>query len=173
MIVNRRLVMHLSLIFIAVFSSYFIYDNFIVSNTTTIGIQSGDLLLDQMIPIVDGSASVSFSQFRGSILVIDFMAPWCVPCKQQLSILREVNSIDEVEVISINVDRNYDMRKLMEFGDSEGIEWFFGHNPQSALDYEVAGVPTIIIANQNGIIVHRAYYTTLIEFKQILNNLID
>jgi thiol-disulfide isomerase/thioredoxin len=162
------------LILISLVSGYLIYDNFIASDPAAkIGINVGDMLLDQTIPNIDHGESLSFSDYQGNILVIDFMAPWCPPCKAQLPILREIELIEGVEVISINIDPNYEMNFLKDFGVEEGINWFFGHSPKSAIDFEISGIPTLLIADQKGLIVYRGFYTTIKDFETILTELID
>jgi thiol-disulfide isomerase/thioredoxin len=171
---RRNLIIFVGISLIVVVSGYLIYGNFIVSDPVVeAGINIGDLLFDQTIPNVDGSESISFSDYRGSVLIIDFMAPWCPPCIGQISILREVELIDGVEVLSINIDPNYDMTFLNKFGNEEGINWFFGHNPNTAIDFEVTGIPTLLIADQRGFIVYRGFYTTIKDFDTILADLID
>jgi thiol-disulfide isomerase/thioredoxin len=147
---------------------YFIYDNFFAPAPA----QEGDMLPDQTIPSIYGSGSVSFSDYRGKVLVIDFLSPVCEPCKVQIEVLQEIKSINGVEIISINMDRNYDdMQTLQTFADAEGITWFFGHNPPSAIAFEVEGVPTIIVVDKNGLIVHRGHLTSLQEFDTILSRI--
>ena len=171
---QRNPITYITLVIVAVVAGYLIYDNFIAPDPVgEIGIQQGNMLLDQTIPNVDGSGSVSFSDYEGSILVIDFMAPWCPPCKEQFPILSVVESIEGVEVLTINVDASYDMESLINFGEDEGITWFFGHSPATALEFEVAGIPTVIIVDQEGKIVNRAFFTTLQDFERILTPLID
>lgn len=170
---QRKPVLYLALILITVFAGYLFYDNFFAYDNSEIGIQLGNVLLDQTIPRVYGNESVSFRDYLGKVLVIDFMAPWCEPCKDQIPILRAVNSVDGIEVISINIDRKYNMETLIEFKKEEDISWYLGHNPSSALDFEVVGIPTIIVVNGEGLIVHRGYFTTINDFENLLSNLID
>jgi thiol-disulfide isomerase/thioredoxin len=171
---RRNPIIFVGLSLIVVVSGYLIYDNFIVSDPVIeAGINNGDMLLDQTIPNIDGSESVSFSDYRGSVLIIDFMAPWCPPCIGQISILREIELIEGVEVLSINIDPNYEMAFLKNFRTKEGINWFFGHNPKTAIDFEVTGIPTLLIVDQRGFIVYRGFYTTIKDFDTILADLID
>ncbi len=171
---QRNPVVYIAIALVAIIGGYLIYDNFIAPDPVgEEGIQQGNLVLDQTIPNIDGSGSVSFSDYRGSVLVIDFMAPWCPPCKEQIPILRLVESIEGVEVVTINVDPSYEMDYLIDFGEEEGITWFFGHSPETALEYEVAGIPTVIIVDQDGLIVNRQYFTTLQDFERILTPLIE
>ena len=102
------------------------------------------------------------------------MAPGCPPCITQILILKEVGSIDGVEVISINIDPRYDMELLVNFGAELGIKWFFGHSPSSVLDFEVAGIPTILVVDQQGQIVYRrARITYIKDFERILRRIIS
>ena len=97
------------------------------------------------------------------------MAPWCSPCKAQIPILETVESIPGVEVITINIDPNYNTSFLQEFGEDEGITWFFGHSPFTAIDYEISGVPTVIIVDREGFIQYRAFFTTIQDFERVLS----
>lgn len=171
---QRKPILYVGLLIIALTAGYLVYDNFFKpSSEGEIGIQTGNILLDETIPNIDGSGSVKFSDYQGKILVIDFMAPWCEPCKAQIDILALVDSVEGVEVMSINIDPNYDMEFLYGFGEEEGITWFFGTNPDSAVDFEVSAIPTIIIVDQDGVIAYRGYYTTVNQFETILSELVN
>ena len=164
--------MYLAVALIVLVGGYLVWDNFVKPDGTgEIGINLGDMLLDQEILGIYGEA-IQFSDYRGSVLVLDFMAPWCPPCKDQIPILREIEAIPGVEVITINVDYTYNMTTLDEFGAEEGIIWFFGHSTYTALEYEVSAIPTIIVVDQNGLIVHRGFFTTMNEFEKVISPLL-
>jgi thiol-disulfide isomerase/thioredoxin len=171
---QRNSMIFIGLSLITLVSGYLLYDNFIVSEPASeTGFDVGKMLIDQTIPNIDGSENVSFSDYLGSVLIIDFMAPWCQPCKAQIPILRHVESIEGVEVLSINIDPNYDRFSLKNFGVEEGINWFFGHSPTSVIDFEVTGIPTLLIVDQRGIIVYRGFYTTIKDFETVLADLVE
>ena len=160
--------MYLAVALIVIVGGYLVWSNFIKPDETgEIGVNIGNILLDQEIAGVNGE-TVSFSDYRGSVLVIDFMAPWCAPCKTQLSILSEIESMPGVEVITVNVDGNINTTFLEAFGEEEGVTWFFGHSPFTALDFEVSAIPTILVVDQNGLIVHRGFLTTIEDFDRII-----
>jgi len=165
---QRSPFIYLAVALIVIVGGYLVWSNFIKPDETgEIGVNIGNILLDQEIAGVNGE-TVSFSDYRGSVLVIDFMAPWCAPCKTQLSILSEIESVPGVEVITINVDGNINTTFLEAFGEEEGVTWFFGHSPFTALDFEVSTIPTILVVDQNGLIVHRGFLTTIEDFDRII-----
>lgn len=169
---QRSPFLYIGIVLVVAVAGYLIWFNYFQPQPSDeIGINFGNRILDQEIAGVV-SGSVKFSDYEGSILVIDFMAPWCAPCKDQIPILNEVDSIPGVEVITINVDPNYNMTTLQEFGEEEGIHWFYGHSPFTALDFEVAGIPTVIVVDQEGIIQYRGFFTGAKDFERVLSPLL-
>jgi thiol-disulfide isomerase/thioredoxin len=169
---QRSPFLYLAVALIVIVGGYLVWSNFVKPDGTgEIGVNIGDMLLDQEILGIYGE-TIQFSDYRGSMLVIDFMAPWCPPCKDQIPILREIEAVPGVEIVTINVDYTYNMTSLDEFGEDEGITWFFGHSPMTSLEFEVSAIPTILVVDQNGLIVHRGFLTTLNEFNSIINPLL-
>jgi thioredoxin 1 len=71
--------------------------------------------------------SAKFSELIHSAkpVLVDFSAEWCGPCKMMGPILQELKSMvkDEVTIIKVDVDRN----------------------PAVARNYDIQGVPTLIL----------------------------
>ncbi len=169
---QRSSFMYLVVALIVIVGGYLVWSNFVKPDGTgEIGVNIGDTLLDQEILGIYGE-TIQFSDYRGSVLVLDFMAPWCPPCKDQIPILRDIEALPGVEVITINVDYTYNMTSLDEFGADEGITWFFGHSPMTSLEFEVSAIPTILVVDQNGVIVHRGFFTTMNEFEMVISPLL-
>ncbi len=169
---QRSPFLYLGVGLIVIIGGYLVWYNFLQpSPVGDIGFSKGNILLDQEIAGVDGT-SVKLSDYRGSILVIDFMAPWCNPCKAQIPILQQIESIPGVEMISINIDPNYNMTFLQDFAEEEGITWYMGHSPLTALEYEINAIPVIMIVKPDGEIHYRAFFTTIQEFDRVLSPLL-
>lgn len=55
-------------------------------------------------------------------VIVDFWAPWCVPCRRISPILEEMSeSRDDVRFVKLNVD----------------------DNPATAMNYQISSIPTI------------------------------
>ena len=65
---------------------------------------------------------------ENQLVLVDFYADWCGPCKTMSPILHEVKTIlkDEIRIIKINVDQYQDL----------------------ANEFSVRGVPTLILFKQ-------------------------
>lgn len=133
------------------------------------GITTGYLVTDMEIPLLDGG-SVMFSDHEGKVLIVDFMTPWCPPCKEQFKMLKEVEKVSNVEVISVNIDPSYNISYLQRFAETEGISWSFGTSTEAALTYQTNAIPTILFVDEEGVIRYRGFFTTLNQFEQLLQS---
>lgn len=73
--------------------------------------------------------SATDQNFKESIaeglVMVDFWAPWCAPCRMVAPVLEELQEEmqDKVKIVKVNVDEN----------------------PQVATDYGITSIPTLII----------------------------
>src|SRR5262245_56053134 len=69
----------------------------------------GERAADFTLPALDGS-QVKLSDLKGSVVVLDFWASWCVPCKKELPALdalarRYAGEGKPVVIVAVNVDK--------------------------------------------------------------------
>lgn len=98
---------------------------------------------------------VSLKDLRGNIVVLDFWATWCAPCKQsmpQLQKLHEQFADKPVKFIGVNVWENGDpLAYMKDNGYTYGLVL---HADEIAEPYRVTNIPTFYVIDQNGMIVY-------------------
>jgi cytochrome c biogenesis protein CcmG, thiol:disulfide interchange protein DsbE len=97
--------------------------------------------------------SLDLEKFRGKVVVVDFWASWCKPCRQSLPWLNEMNSRysrDGLVVIGVNVDA--------ERGDADRflravpLEFDVVFDPEGGLAqrFKVQGMPSSFVFDRAG-----------------------
>ena len=113
-----------------------------------------DQARDFSLELLDGS-TLMLSELRGRVVMLDFWASWCPPCRQEASTLSQVYREFQgraVEFIGIAIwDRPDDARdfvSLFEVPYPAGID----SNGTVAIDYGVKGIPEKIFIDAGGVI---------------------
>lgn len=102
---------------------------------------------------VDGNP-VSFAQFKGKVVVVDFWATWCPPCRVEIPgyiELQEQYAKDDLVIIGVSLDRKgpevvksfmekHGMNYVVVMGNEETVEAFGGFR----------GIPTTFIIDREG-----------------------
>ena len=97
---------------------------------------------------------ISFSDFRGKILLVNFWATWCAPCiKEMPSLDRLKSKVDgDFDVLAISVDRD-GVEKVNDFFNENKItnlEEYFDTKNSLAKEMNLIGLPTSFFINKKG-----------------------
>lgn len=103
----------------------------------------------------DDGAETTLADLRGEVVVVNFWATWCAPCREEmptLARLQEELGDEGVRVATIATGRNDPVeqkRFLEEVGAASLPLW---RDPQQALarDMGVLGLPVTVILNREG-----------------------
>ncbi len=97
------------------------------------------------------------SDQRGKVVVLEFMGTTCPHCTNEMAQLVAVRNQfgSEVTMISISVDPEHDTEEmLMAYAAQYNAPWIWARDTANvASQYQVTGVPMIIIIDPNGRIV--------------------
>lgn len=116
---------------------------------------SGSLAPNFMLSDVRGE-TFSLSDFKGKVVVLDFMATWCSACKEEVSHLRDLSEeySAQVTIITISVDPTLDTtERLQKFVGDHAITWYVARDTANVnRDYGISVIPALVIIDQNGYI---------------------
>jgi thiol-disulfide isomerase/thioredoxin len=101
---------------------------------------------------------ISLEKYRGKIVLIDFWATWCPPCREEMPHIKEIAAKyagnDNFVIIGINMDADRDA--LKKYLKSENITWsqyFDGGGWENKISrlYGITSIPNSVIVDQNGV----------------------
>jgi thiol-disulfide isomerase/thioredoxin len=112
---------------------------------------------------VDGR-TVDLAKLRGRIVLLDFWATWCVPCRAEIPyVVAAFQKYHDrgFEIIGVSLDRAEDKPKLEQFVHDRGMGWpqfFDGRFWQNAaaVRYGVKSIPTMVLLDRRGHVVPAA-----------------
>jgi thiol-disulfide isomerase/thioredoxin len=147
-------------IIILVFAIFFTATTF----GQNVGTEIGDIAPDIKLPAFDGD-SVSLYSLRGKVVLIDFWASWCGPCRRENPVVAE--AYDEYKDKTFSVGQNFTVfgvsldktkeswvkaikdDKLIWTNVSSLAYW----NCASAKEYKVRGIPSNFLIDGKGVII--------------------
>ncbi len=96
---------------------------------------------------------VSLNDYKSNIVIINFWATWCEPCKEEMPHLDQLKyKFNDIEVIPINI-ADEELKKSKEFFEElniNNLEIFYGSSLELAKEFKLRGIPTTIIVDKEG-----------------------
>jgi thiol-disulfide isomerase/thioredoxin len=104
--------------------------------------------------------SFILSDYKDKVVVINFMATWCLPCQAEMSDLVAIYEKygNEIIMISIDIDTTESNNILLEFKQKYNAEWIFAldtNEKDITKDYKVVGIPMTFIIDTAGYISYK------------------
>ena len=98
---------------------------------------------------------LNLTDFRGKLILLNFWATWCAPCKKEmpsLDLLQKRENLDNLKIFPINVGKD-NLDKTLNFFDElkiKNLKPYFDSPVTLAKKFNLRGIPTSIIINKNG-----------------------
>jgi cytochrome c biogenesis protein CcmG/thiol:disulfide interchange protein DsbE len=116
------------------------------------GLQPGDPAPDFTLTLLDGS-EVSLSDLRGQVVVLNFWASWCGPCRREAPALQQVwEAYGDDDVAFLGVAYHDAQGASRAFLDEFGITYPNGVDARARIAgmYGLTGVPETYVIDRDG-----------------------
>ena len=107
-------------------------------------------------------ANLRLSEYRGDVVMINFWATWCGPCRQEMPLLDELYTRYErvgFNLLGVNIDD--DSRRAMQMVDELGVTFpvLFDARKEVSKLYNVDAMPVTVLVDREGNVryVHQGY----------------
>lgn len=113
----------------------------------------GEKAPDFSLKSVDGK-TVKLSDFKGKIVIIDFWATWCPPCRRGIPDLVAIQNEfkDKVVIVGISLDREKTIKDVPGFVKDYGINYPIVYGDEKVVTSYggIQSIPTSFIVDKKG-----------------------
>ena len=98
---------------------------------------------------------VELNNYEGKLVILNFWATWCAPCKKEMPSLDSLKSnkvLDNLEIFPINIGKD-NLKKSQKFFSElnvKNLDIYFDNPITLTKELSLRGVPTTIIFNKKG-----------------------
>ena len=98
---------------------------------------------------------VNLKDYHGNLIIINFWATWCAPCKKEmpsLDSLYQDNKFNNLKIFAVNMEQPNKQKTKKFFSDLKikKLEIFFDKNLNFVKEFKLRGVPTTVLINKEG-----------------------
>ena len=106
------------------------------------------------IEAVRGTFPPSVAAMRGRVVVLDFWATWCGPCRLVVPKLGDLQARYGAQGLSVLGVSTEDVRDVSQFADRMSIRYTVGvdRHAETTRSYGVASLPTMVVIDKRGVV---------------------
>jgi len=112
--------------------------------------------------VAKGGQDVSLAQYKGQVVMLNFWASWCGPCRQEMPLLESIyRKYNRMGFTMIGVNVEPDSKSADEWLKATPVSFPILYDRDSKVSklYNVAGMPSTVIIDRHGNLrkLHRGY----------------
>ena len=103
----------------------------------------------------DKNNQINLDDLYGNLILLNFWATWCAPCKEEMPSLDNLQSnknLNNLKILPINIGKD-NLKKALEFFEDleiTNLNIYFDNPSTLAKTFSLRGVPTSILINKDG-----------------------
>ena len=110
---------------------------------------------DNVIFLDENDKKINIKEFSGNLLLLNFWATWCEPCKEEMPSLDRLQineTLSNLKIFAINISQESEKKVDRFFKDFniENLEPYFDAPTTLAKIFSLRGVPTSILIDKDG-----------------------
>ena len=126
-----------------------------VSEIKNIVIHKDPKVYDNVIFLDKNDKKINIKEFNGNLLLLNFWATWCEPCKEEMPSLDRLQineNLRNLKIFAINISKESKKKVDIFFKDLniENFDPYFDSPITLAKTFSLRGVPTSILIDKNG-----------------------
>ena len=137
----------------------FIVSFLLLSGFMTVSVEASDKI-GKPAPVFNGMTAegeqVSLEDYRGQVVVLDFWASWCGPCREELPFLMQLAALNkkkDFQLITVNIDdKDANMEKFLSRIRRQSDVLIVDRKKTIPALYDIKTMPTTVFIDRKGIV---------------------
>jgi peroxiredoxin len=124
--------------------------------STALAVNQGTLAPEIGLKDRNGKA-VQLAQLKGSVVIVDFWASWCAPCREELPVLEALyQKYRDKGLVVVGVNQDADEAKMAKFLRAKPLSFPIVHDAEGAVArrYAPPKMPSSYVIDRKGLIRH-------------------
>jgi thiol-disulfide isomerase/thioredoxin len=110
---------------------------------------------DNITFINDQNNEINLIDYQGNVVLLNFWATWCAPCKEEmpsLDFLQKNENLKNLQIFPINIGKEKKGKAIKFFKELniKNLNLYFDSPVTLAKKFKLRGIPTTIIFNKKG-----------------------
>lgn len=102
---------------------------------------------------ISGKSTISLSDYKGTIVLLDFWASWCAPCQRSLPELQKLEEeFENLKILAICIDNKQETAREFMRRYQIDLSVLFDEKKSVAETYNVEAMPSALLIDQDGVV---------------------